>query len=82
MQWLGLLIFMGIGALLVIALIYLAKSQKTPNRTSASSLDDLYHSKGLGNVLDANEKLNKLSTREHQRHAQRGQKHPQHHTHG
>ena len=81
MQWLGLLIFIGIGALLVIALIYLAKTQKAPNRNSASSLDDLFHSKGLGNVLDANEKLNKLSTREYQRHTHRGQKQPQHHKH-
>lgn len=81
MQWLAALIFIGIGLLLVIALIYLAKAQKTPNRNPGSSIDDLYRSKGLGNVLDANEKLKNLSGREHQQHAHRGQKHPQHHKH-
>jgi hypothetical protein len=68
MQWLGVLILFGVFALLFIAAIYLARTQKTPNRNTGSSLDDLYRSKGLGNVLDASEKLNIHSTGEYQRH--------------
>ena len=74
MQWLGVLILFGIFALLCIAGIYLARTQKTPNRNTGSPLDDLYRSKGLGNVLDANQKLNLHSTG--------GQHHHHHHRHG
>ncbi|HLH61030.1 MAG TPA: hypothetical protein VKV20_05045 [Ktedonobacteraceae bacterium] len=66
MQWLGVLILFGILASLCIAGIYLARTQKTHNMNVATPLDNLYHSKGLGNVLDANQQLNLHSTREHQ----------------
>ncbi|HLX56047.1 MAG TPA: hypothetical protein VKR83_03405 [Ktedonobacteraceae bacterium] len=79
MPWIGGLILIGILALLLIAGVYLGNSEKTPNRRPASSLDDFYRSSGLGNVLDANEKLNELSEGEHQRHAHGGQQ--QHHQH-
>jgi hypothetical protein len=80
MQWIGVLILIGIFALLCIAGIYFARTQKTHNRNKGSSLDDLYRSKGLGNVIDANENLHFHSAREYQRHSHRGQgHHPQPH---
>ncbi|HZU66494.1 MAG TPA: hypothetical protein VFA09_04380 [Ktedonobacteraceae bacterium] len=72
MQWLGVLILFGIFAFLCIAGIYLARTQKTRNTNVVTPLDDLYRSKGLGNVLDANHKLNLRSTggqqQKHRRH--------------
>ena len=78
MQWLGALILIGILALLLLAGVYLGNSQKTSNRRPASSLDDFYHSEGMGNVLNANEKLNELSAVEHHRHSHGGQQHREH----
>ncbi len=74
MQWLGVLILFGIFAFLCIAGIYLARTQKTHSKYIGSSLDDLYRSKGLGNVLDANHKLNLHSTSGHQ-HQQKHYRH-------
>ncbi|HZS76335.1 MAG TPA: hypothetical protein VFA41_06945 [Ktedonobacteraceae bacterium] len=55
MQLLGILIFIGILVLLLAAAMYFGNTQKTPNRRSGSALDDLYSSKGMGNVINANE---------------------------
>ncbi|GAC1567056.1 MAG: hypothetical protein NVS3B14_11900 [Ktedonobacteraceae bacterium] len=78
MQLLGALILIGLLALLLISAVYLGNTEKTPNRRPASSLDDLYHSEGVGNVLDANEKLNDLSAGEHEHHSHGEQQHHQH----
>ena len=80
MHGIGVLILFGIFALLCIAAIYFARTQQTPNRNIGSSLDDLYRSKGLGNVLDANEHLRLHTSGEYQRRSHRGQRHhPQRH---
>ena len=79
MQLLGVLIFIGILALLLLAGVYLARTQKTHNKP-ASALDDLYRSKGFGNVVDANEQLRQnLSMGNHQHAARR--KKQTHHQH-
>ncbi|HVB74342.1 MAG TPA: hypothetical protein VNE38_12370 [Ktedonobacteraceae bacterium] len=78
MQWLGALILIGILALLLIAAMYFGNSQKTPNNPPASSLDDFYRSSGLGNVLNANQKLNEHSQGGHQRHSHEEQKQQKH----
>jgi hypothetical protein len=67
MQWVGAAILIGLLALLLIGGALLAKSEKTPNSRSGSPYEDLYRSKGLGGVIDANEHLNKLSPGERQR---------------
>ena len=74
MQWVGAAILIGLLALLLIGGALLAKSEKTPNRRSGSPYEDLYRSKGLGSVIDANEKINELSSGERQRRSHRGQK--------
>ena len=68
MQLLGILILLGILVLLLVAGMYFANTQKTPNRHSGSALDDLYRSKGMGNVLDAREKVDEMRSMEHRRH--------------
>jgi hypothetical protein len=78
MQLLGVLILLGILVLLLLAGIYLGSTQKTHNKP-ASALDDLYRSRGFGNVADANEHMRAtLSRGEHQEHS-RGNKSNQHH---
>lgn len=62
MQLLGILILPGILVLLLVAAVYLANTQKTPNRRTGSALDDLYRSKGMGNVLDARDALDSFSS--------------------
>lgn len=61
MQLLGVLIFIGILVLLLLAAVYFGNTQKTPNRPSVSPLDDLYRSKGMGNIVDANQQLREFS---------------------
>lgn len=80
MQLLGILIFVAILALLLIAGIYLGRTQTTHNKP-ASALDDLYRSKGFGSVVDANEQLRQnLSMGNHQHHSRAKQaKHRPHH---
>lgn len=78
MQWIGAAILIGLLALLLIGGALLAKSEKTPNSRPGSPYEDLYHSKGMGSVLDANEKLNQFSPRERQRHQHQGQKQHKH----
>jgi len=79
MQLLGILILLGILVLLLVAGLYFANTQKMPNRRSGSALDDLYRSKGMGNVLDSRERLDEISPSEHRRHSQgRQRKGPQH----
>jgi hypothetical protein len=79
MQLLGVVILIGILVLLLLAGIYLGSTQKTHNKP-ASSLDDLYHSRGFGNVADADEHIRAtLSRGEHQEHAHgnKGHQHQQ-----
>ena len=71
MQWVGAAILVGLLALLLIGGALLAKGEKTPNRRSGSPYEDLYRSKGLGSIIDANEKINELSPGEHQRRSRR-----------
>jgi hypothetical protein len=68
MQWVGAAILIGLLALLLIGGALLAKGEKTPNSRSGSPYEDLYRSKGLGSVLDANEKLKQLSPQKRRRH--------------
>ena len=68
MQWIGAAILIGLLALLLIGLALLGKSEKTPNNRSDSPYEDLYRSKGLGSVLDANEKLNQFSPGKRHKH--------------
>lgn len=73
MQLLGVLIFIGILTLLLLAGVYLARTQKTHNKP-ASALDDLYRAKGFGNVVDANEQFRQnISMGNHQHAARRKQ---------
>lgn len=81
MQLLGILILLGILVLLLLAGMYFANTQKTPNRRSGSALDDLYRSKGMGNVLDARDTLDSFSSGAHPRQQQRRQAKAQHHKH-
>ena len=69
MQWVGAAILIGLLALLLIGGALLARSEKTPNNRSSSPYEDLYRSKGMGSVLDANEQLNQSSQskRQHSR---------------
>jgi D-alanyl-D-alanine dipeptidase len=80
MQLLGILILLGLLVLLLIAGMYFANTQKTPNRRSGSALDDLYRSKGMGNVLDARERLDEMRSTGHRHHTQVQEK-GQHHRH-
>ena len=74
MQWVGAAILIGLLALLLIGGALLARSEKTPNSRSGSPYEDLYRSKGLGNILDANEELNQFSTGKRQRRRHEEQK--------
>ena len=74
MQWIGAAILIGLLALLLIGGALLARSEKTLNNRSGSPFEDLYRSKGLGNVLDANEQLQQFSSKERQQHQHEGQK--------
>jgi hypothetical protein len=81
MQLLGVLLFVGILTLLLLAVIYLGRTQTTHNRP-ASSLDDLYRSRGFGNVVDANEHIREvLSAENHQPRSRRKQGNRQPHRH-
>ncbi len=70
MQLIGILILVGILALLLLGAFYLSNTQKTHNPPE-SSIDDFYRSTGFGNVVDANKQMRgMLSTGGHQRHSQ------------
>ena len=60
MQWLGVLLLFGMFMLLLRAAIHLGRTEKMPNKRKWSALDDFYRSKGLGNVLEAQEKLDEI----------------------
>lgn len=68
MQWVGAAILIGLLALLLIGGALLARSEKTPNSRSGSPYEDLYRSKGLGSVLDANEQIKQVSSGKRRRH--------------
>jgi hypothetical protein len=78
MQWVGAAIMIGLLALLLIGGALLARSEKTPNSRSGSPYEDFYRSKGLGNVLEANEKLNQFSAGKRQQPQHQGQQQHKH----
>ncbi len=55
----GALILIGLLIGLFIGVYYLGSTQKTPGRRK-SSVDDFYRSKGMGNVLDAREQIERM----------------------
>lgn len=78
MQWLGLLILLGILALLFLAAMYFGGTQKTSGRRSGSSLDDFYRSKGMGNVLETRDRLDGISMRQHHGSSPEKRRHHEH----
>jgi hypothetical protein len=62
MQWLGAFTLLGLLVGLLLAAKYFGDTQKTPNRRPGSALDDFYHAKGMGNVLNAQDKLNEIAS--------------------
>jgi hypothetical protein len=78
MQWVGAAILIGLLALLLIGGALLARSEKTPKSRPSSPYEDLYRSKGMGSVLDANQQLSQFSSGEHRRHRDEGRKQHKH----
>ncbi len=70
MEWLGLVIFIGILTLLLIAALYLGKTQKTPSlpRPSRFTLNASHHGEGIPTAFKTLEKLDERSSRERRRH--------------
>ena len=64
MQWLGASILLGLLIGLLLAVKYFGNTQKMPNSRPRSALDDFYHSKGMGNVLQAQEKLHDIEPKQ------------------
>jgi hypothetical protein len=66
MQWLGIIILIGLLALLFVAILYFGFNQKTPNRRPRAGdygKSDFYHSEGEGNPRYNLEKLDARSPR-------------------
>ncbi|HEV2472447.1 MAG TPA: hypothetical protein VGT44_18470 [Ktedonobacteraceae bacterium] len=73
MQLIGILILIGVLALLLIGVFYLGSTQKT-HTPPESSLDDFYRSTGFGNVVDANKRIREMGLSGGQRRHSRGKK--------
>ena len=81
MQWLGFVILIGILTLLLLGVVYLGYTQKTPSRLprpGGYGRSDFYHTEDIGNPLHNLAKLDEGSSREHRRHPQERQRPRQH----
>lgn len=64
MQWLGALILLGLLIALFFAARYFGNTQKTPNRRPVSANEDFYYARGMGNVLNARNKLDEIAAKQ------------------
>jgi hypothetical protein len=67
MQWLGLVILLGILITLFLAARYFGDTHYTHNERPKSARDDFYHSRGMVHVPNAREKLDEIAAEQHRR---------------